>query len=154
VVKAVPGERGEVRLGIPRGPLGAFGPPTLPTYQRRLSGFDDTALALSAQGLTTRDIPDAAQELYGVAVAPTLLAAITADRDGEVRLGRSRRRDAVWPLASFGGSEGGVRAWHSNGHRSLMSRCGTHDQEKWTPVKLHHGCNALLSRETRSVPQG
>jgi len=48
-------------------------------------------LALYAKGLTTRDIQDIVQELYGVEVSPTLISEITADLDGEVSLWRSRR---------------------------------------------------------------
>src|SRR5690349_18252252 len=101
--KTVQGELGEVRIDIPRDRLGTFEPQLLPKYQRRLSGFDDKILALYAKGLTTRDIQDVVQELYGVEVSPTLISEITADLDGEVRIWRARRLDAVWPIVYFDG---------------------------------------------------
>jgi transposase-like protein len=101
--KTVQGELGEVRLDIPRDRHGTFAPQLIPKYQRRLSGFDDKILALYAKGLTTRDIQDVVQELYGVEVSATLIAEITADLDGEVSLWRSRRLDAVWPIVYFDG---------------------------------------------------
>lgn len=101
--KTVQGELGEVRIDIPRDRLGTFEPQLLPKYQRRLSGFDDKILALYAKGLTTRDIQDVVQELYGVEVSPTLISEITADLDGEVSIWRSRRLDAVWPIVYFDG---------------------------------------------------
>src|SRR5262245_39483755 len=101
--KTVQGELGEVRIDIPRDRLGTFEPQLLPKYQRRLSGFDDKILALYAKGLTTRDIQDVVQELYGVEVSATLISEITADLDGEVSLWRSRRLDAVWPIVYFDG---------------------------------------------------
>src|SRR5262249_5565851 len=93
--KTVQGELGEVRIDIPRDRLGTFEPQLLPKYQRRLSGFDDKILALYAKGLTTRDIQDVVQDLYGVEVAPTLISEITADRDAERRIWRSRRLATV-----------------------------------------------------------
>jgi transposase-like protein len=117
--KTVQGELGEVRIDIPRDRLGTFEPQLLPKYQRRLSGFDDKILALYAKGLTTRDIQDVVQELYGVEVSPTLISEITADLDGEVSLWRSRRLDAVWPIVYLDGivvhvrGEGGCVSQHT-----------------------------------------
>ena len=101
--KTVQGELGEVPLDIPRDRNGTFEPQLIGKYQRRLSGFDDKVLALYAKGLTTRDIQDVVQELYGVEVSATLISEITADLDGEVSIWRSRRLDAVWPIVYFDG---------------------------------------------------
>jgi len=117
--KTVQGELGEVRLDIPRDRLGTFEPQLIGKYQRRLSGFDDKVLALYAKGLTTRDIQDVVQELYGVEVSATLISEITADLDGEVSVWRSRRLDAIWPIAYFDGivvhvrGEGGCVSQHT-----------------------------------------
>jgi putative transposase len=117
--KTVQGELGDIPLDIPRDRLGTFEPQLIPKYQRRLSGFDDKILALYAKGLTTRDIQDVVQELYGVEVSATLIAEITADLDGEVSLWRSRRLDAVWPIVYFDGivvhvrGEGGCVSQHT-----------------------------------------
>jgi transposase-like protein len=101
--KTVQGELGEIPLDIPRDRNGTFEPQLIGKYQRRLSGFDDKILALYAKGLTTRDIQDVVQELYGVEVSATLVSEITADLDGEVTLWRSRRLDAVWPIVYLDG---------------------------------------------------
>src|SRR5215471_16291549 len=101
--KTVQGEMGEIRLGVPRDRLGTFDPQLIGKYQRRLSGFDDKILALYAKGLTTRDIQDVVQQLYGVEVSASLICDITADLDGEVTLWRARRLDAAWPIVYFDG---------------------------------------------------
>lgn len=117
--KTVQGELGEVRLDISRDRNGTFEPQLIGKYQRRLSGFDDKILALYAKGLTTRDIQDVVQELYGVEVSATLISEITADLAVEVSLWRSRRLDAVWPIVYFDGivvhvrGEGGVVSQHT-----------------------------------------
>ncbi len=117
--KTVLGEMGEVKIDVPRDRLGTFDPQLIGKYQRRLSGFDDKVLALYAKGLTTRDIQDVVQELYGVEVSATLVSEITADLDGEVSLWRNRRLDAVWPIVYLDGivvhvrGEGSVVSQHT-----------------------------------------
>jgi putative transposase len=101
--KTVQGELGEIPLDIPRDRNGSFEPQLIGKYQRRLAGFDDKILALYAKGLTTRDIQDVVQELYGVEVSATLISEVTADLDGEVSLWRARRLEAVWPIVYFDG---------------------------------------------------
>src|SRR5262249_40090949 len=101
--KTVQGEMGELPLDVPRDRNGTFEPQLIGKYQRRLAGFDDKVLALYAKGLTTRDIQDVVQQLYGVEVSATLISEITADLDGEVTAWRSRRLEAVWPIVYFDG---------------------------------------------------
>ena len=101
--KSVQGDLGELTLTTPRDRNGTFAPQLIGKHQRRLSGFDEKILALYAKGMTTRDIQDVVQELYGVEVSATLVSEITADLDAEVTVWRSRRLDAVWPIVYFDG---------------------------------------------------
>jgi putative transposase len=101
--ETVRGELGELTLDTPRDRRGTFEPQLIPKHQRRLTGFDEKILALYAKGLTTRDIHDIVQELYGVDVSPTLISEITADLGAEVTHWRQRRLDPVWPIVSRDG---------------------------------------------------
>ena len=101
--KAVQGELGEVTLNTPRDRNGTFEPQIIEKHQRRIPDFDEKILALYAKGMTTRDIQDIVQELYGVEVSPTLVSAITEDLDAEVTAWRTRSLDAVWPIVYFDG---------------------------------------------------
>jgi transposase-like protein len=96
--KTVQGELGELTLDTPRDRNGTFQPQLIAKHQRRLSGLDEKILALYAKGMTTRDIQEVVQELYGVEVSPTLVSEITADLDAEVTAWRQRRLEAVWPI--------------------------------------------------------
>jgi putative transposase len=117
--KTVQGELGEVRIDVPRDRDGTFEPKLVGRYQRRLAGFDEKVLALYAKGLTTRDIQDVVQELYGVEVSPSLISEVVAGLDEEVAAWRSRRLDAVWPIVYFDGivvhvrGEGGRVSQHA-----------------------------------------
>jgi putative transposase len=101
--KTVRSDLGEVTIATPRDRNGTFEPQLIEKYQRRVPGFDEKILALYAKGMTTRDIQEIVQELYGVEVSPTLISEITADLDAEVTAWRTRPLEAVWPIVYFDG---------------------------------------------------
>ena len=101
--KTVRSDVGEVTIATPRDREGTFEPQLIGKHQRRVPGFDEKILALYAKGMTTRDIQEIVQELYGVEVSPTLISEITADLDAEVTAWRTRPLDAVWPIVYFDG---------------------------------------------------
>jgi putative transposase len=101
--KTVQGDLGQVTLSTPRDRDGTFEPQLIEKHQRRVPGFDEKILALYAKGMTTRDIQEIVQELYGVEVSATLVSEITADLDAEVTAWRTRQLDPVWPIVYFDG---------------------------------------------------
>lgn len=107
--KTVSGDLGEIPLETPRDRLGTFEPQLIGKHQRRLAGFDEKILAMYAKGMTTRDIQDLVQQLYGVQISASLVSEITADLDAEVSAWRTRRLDAVWPIVYLDGIQVHVR---------------------------------------------
>jgi transposase-like protein len=101
--KTVRSDVGDVTIATPRDRNGTFEPQLIGKHQRRVPGFDEKILALYAKGMTTRDIQEIVQDLYGVEVSPTLISEITADLDAEVTAWRTRPLDAVWPIVYFDG---------------------------------------------------
>ena len=101
--KTIIGDLGDVTLDTPRDRNGSFEPQLIGKHQRRLAGFDEKILTLYAKGLTTRDIRDVVEQLYGVEVSPSLVSDITADLDIEVAAWRNRRLDGVYPVVYFDG---------------------------------------------------
>jgi transposase-like protein len=133
--KTVQGELGEFEIETPRDRQGTFEPQVIEKYQRRVEGFDEKILKLYAKGMTTRDIQEIVQELYGVEVSATLISEVTADLDAEVTAWRTRPLDGVWPIVYFDGivvhvrGAGGRVAQHTiyvalgvnlEGHKELL----------------------------------
>jgi putative transposase len=112
--KTVQGELGEMMIATPRDRNGTFEPQLISKYQRRVPGFDEKVLAMYAKGMTTRDIQELVQELYGVEVSAVLISEITEDLDKEVRAWRTRELEAVWPIVYFDGIVVHVRG--NDGH--------------------------------------
>jgi putative transposase len=101
--KTIQGELGELALTTPRDRDGTFDPIVIPKHQRRVPGFDEKILALYAKGMSTRDIQEIVQELYGVDVSAELVSEITADLDVEVTTWRTRPLANTWPIVYFDG---------------------------------------------------
>lgn len=101
--KTIQGDLGEVTIATPRDRNGTFEPQLVPKHQRRLAGFDEKILALYAKGMSTRDIQDILEKLYGVEVSPTLISEVTATVDQEVTAWRTRPLEPVWPIVYFDG---------------------------------------------------
>jgi putative transposase len=99
--KTVQTETAQFDIEVPRDRDGSFEPQLVKKRQRRLDGFDDKVLALYARGLSTREIQDHLEELYGVEVAPTLISNVTDAVLDEVRAWQARPLASVYPILYF-----------------------------------------------------
>ena len=99
--KTVKGEQGHIEIEVPRDRQGSFEPQLVQKGQTRLEGFDEKILAMSARGMTTRDIQAQLQELYGVEVSPALISKVTEAVMEEVRQWQTRPLEAVYPIVSL-----------------------------------------------------
>jgi putative transposase len=133
----VRGPLGPIPRAPPRDRNGTVEPKRIPKHPRRIRDVDETILALSANGMTTRDRRDVVPQRDGGAVSATLVTAITADRDAEVTAWRTRSLDAGWPIASVDGigvpvrgatgrvsphTVDGARGVHLRGRQELRGR--------------------------------
>ena len=75
--KTVRSEYGEVALTVPRDRNGSFEPVVVKKHQKNVTGIEDQILALYAKGVSTREIQDYLNQLYGVDVSPTLISNVT-----------------------------------------------------------------------------
>lgn len=76
--KTVTSEYGEVDLTIPRDRLGEFEPAIVKKHQTQVTGIEDQIVSMYAKGMSTRDIQDHLNHLYGIDVSPTLISNVTA----------------------------------------------------------------------------
>jgi transposase-like protein len=101
--KTVRADLGEITIATPRDRNGTFEPLLIPKHQRQVTGFEEKIIALYAKGMSTRDIQEILQEMYGVAVSATLISDATAAIDAEVTAWRSRPLTSTWPIVYFDG---------------------------------------------------
>jgi len=96
--KTIKGEFGEAEIAVPRDRNGEFEPLIVKKGQTRFNGFDDKILSLYARGMTTRDIQEQLQDLYGVEVSHGLISNVTEAVEIERKAWQNRSLDAVYPL--------------------------------------------------------
>jgi len=96
--KTIKGEFGEAEIAVPRDRNGEFEPLIVKKGQTRFNGFDDKILSLYARGMTTRDIQEQLQDLYGVEVSHGLISNVTEAIEVERKAWQNRSLDAVYPL--------------------------------------------------------
>jgi len=75
--KTVRSEYGDVDIQVPRDREGDFEPTIVKKHKSNITGIEDQILALYAKGVSTRDIQDHLQQLYGIDVSPTLISNVT-----------------------------------------------------------------------------
>lgn len=96
--KTIKGDFGEIPIEVPRDRNGVFNPQIIPKHQTRFSGFDDKIISMYARGMTTRDIQDHLQEIYGVEVSADLISTVTDAVINDVKDWQNRPLDEVYPV--------------------------------------------------------
>ena len=76
-LKTVRSEFGDMDLEVPRDRDGEFEPTIVKKHQKSVSGIEEQIIALYAKGVSTREIQDHLQNLYGVDISPTLISNVT-----------------------------------------------------------------------------
>jgi putative transposase len=75
--KTVQTTYGQIPLAVPRDRDGSFTPTVVPPHRRVLGTIEDAVLALYAIGVSTRDISEQLEQVYGPVISPTLVSQIT-----------------------------------------------------------------------------
>lgn len=75
--KKITSEYGEQEITVPRDCLSEFEPIVVKKNQSSVTGIEDQIIALYAKGVSTREIQDHLQNLYGIDVSPTMISNVT-----------------------------------------------------------------------------
>jgi transposase-like protein len=89
---------GDVEIQVPRDRNGSFEPQILPRYGKNTNELEEKILGLYARGVSTRDIQDTLQELYGVEVSPSLISQVTDKVWEQVEEWQNRPLEAIYPV--------------------------------------------------------
>ncbi len=89
---------GDVTIQVPRDRNGDFQPALLDKYQTSTNELEDKIIALYAKGVSTRDIQETLQELYGVEVSAQTISTVTDKVWSLVEAWQTRPLAAVYPI--------------------------------------------------------
>ena len=110
--KNLKSEFGSFEFETPRDRNGEFEPKIVPKNTRDVSGIEDKIISLYAKGLTTRDINEQIQELYGIEVSATMVSNITDQIIPEIKEWQERPLDDVYPFVFIDAVHFSVRDNH------------------------------------------
>ena len=98
MAKTVYTDDGMLDIDTPRDRDGSFEPQIIKKRQTRLPTLDSKIVYLYSQGLSTREIVETLEELYGTDVSPTLISRVTDAVLADVIEWQSRPLDDVYPI--------------------------------------------------------
>ena len=97
--KILKSEFGEFELVTPRDRNGEFEPKIVPKNKRDVSGIEDKIISLYGRGLTTREINEQIQDLYGIEVSATMVSNITDQILPKIKEWQDRPLESIYPIA-------------------------------------------------------
>ncbi|AMO56675.1 IS256 family transposase [Endozoicomonas montiporae CL-33] len=101
--KTLKGDFGEVEVKTPRDRNGEFSPQLIAKGKTRINKLDQQILALYSRGMTTRDIADALEEMYGADVSHNLISRVTEAVQQEVQNWQNRPLESLYPIVYLDG---------------------------------------------------
>ena len=96
--KTLKSQYGEFQVEVPRDRNGEFEPKLIPKYQRDVSGIEEKVISLYARGMSTRDIHDQLQDLYGIELSAEMVSKITDKILPQVKEWQSRPLHPIYPF--------------------------------------------------------
>lgn len=96
--KTIKTKFGNAALEVPRDRNGEYEPQIIKKYETTLNGLEEQIIGLYAKGMSTRDIEDHMQDLYGIGVSPTMVSKVTDKIMPLIAEWQSRPLDRVYPI--------------------------------------------------------
>ena len=70
----------EFQIDVPGDREGEFEPKLIPKYKKDISGIEEKVISLYARGMSTRDIHDQIQDLYGMELSAEMVSKIVSQQ--------------------------------------------------------------------------
>lgn len=96
--KKLKSEFGEFEFETPRDRNGEFDPRIVPKNKRDVSGIEDKIISLYGRGLSTREINEQIQDLYGIEVSSTMVSNITDQILPKIKEWQNRPLESIYPI--------------------------------------------------------
>lgn len=109
ITKKVIADVGELDIETPRDRNGSFEPKIISKRQTKLSHFSGNIISLYARGLTTREIEEHLQEIYGIDVSESFISRITDEVKVRVTEWQNRPLESLYSVIYFDGIRFNVR---------------------------------------------
>ena len=96
--KKIRGNLGETEIEVPQDRDGTFEPKVVKKRQKDISGIEQKIISLYAKGMTTRQISDTIEDIYGFEVSDGMVSDITDRLLPQIEDWQKRPLDEVYPI--------------------------------------------------------
>lgn len=96
--KTIKSTLGEIEIDIPRDRNGEFEPEIIPKHKRDVSDIEDKIISMYARGISTREINEQINEIYGFKLSAEQVSKITDKILPEISEWQRRKLDEVYPI--------------------------------------------------------
>ncbi len=96
--KTLKSNYGAVPIQVPQDRNSDFDPKLVPKYSRDISAIEGKIISMYARGMSTRQISDQIEEIYGFEVSEGLVTSITNKLMPEIEAWQKRSLSAVYPI--------------------------------------------------------
>ena len=96
--KTVRSKYGEFEVDVPQDRQSSFEPQVLPKRQKDISAIDDKIIAMYAKGMTTRQISETIEDIYGFEVSEGMVSDITDKLLPKIEEWQNRPLSPVYPI--------------------------------------------------------
>ena len=96
--KKIRGNFGETEIEVPQDRDGSFEPKVVKKRQKDISGIEQKIIALYAKGMTTRQISETIEDIYGFEVSDGMVSDITDRLLPQIEDWQKRPLDEVYPI--------------------------------------------------------
>ena len=96
--KSVRGHFGEFNIDVPQDRDSTFDPKIVPKRTKNISDIDQKIISMYARGLTTRQISEQIEEIYGFEVSESFVSNVTDKIIPEIEEWQCRPLNAIYPI--------------------------------------------------------
>ena len=96
--KTVRSKYGGFQVDVPQDRQSSFEPQVLPKRQKDISSIDDKIIALYAKGMTTRQISETIEDIYGFETSESFISDVTDKILPQIEDWQNRPLDEVYPI--------------------------------------------------------
>jgi len=89
---------GEIPIQVPQDRNSDFDPKVVPKYGKDISAIEQKIISMYARGMSTRQISDQIEEIYGFEVSESMVTSITNKLLPEIEAWQRRPLSAVYPI--------------------------------------------------------
>jgi signal transduction histidine kinase len=96
--KRIRSKYGELEVNVPQDRQSTFEPKVVPKRQKDISSIDDKIISMYAKGMTTRQISETIEDIYGFEVSEGMVSDVTDKLLPQIEDWQNRPLSAVYPI--------------------------------------------------------